>query len=652
VAVAAALAGVDDAAEALARAGAAGVRAAAARLAGAAAILDAAGVGEEGAAGHAAPCPPGLRSGIEASLADIGPRAAVDALAVCAPGDPERRVAVDALARGAARAGGAGADPARRFGGLLASAWPRLTPAEQAAVAEAAPASVLGPAGVDPTAAAGARVVAAVLAGSPAGVAAAERALAAAAGAAPSPKARPAPSARVAAAACRLLLGDPDGAEVALGLTAAPPSDARIAEFVAARCPSDRLPGVCALAEDWLRGAARGSAGGGAGLDLSLATWFGRPGVAARLAAAEGAAGLASTARAAAGGLAGRVVGWVGAAVGRVHGGGGGGAGVEPASPAVPRPRPTAVAAATVAPSTPAPAAPATPTPTTPAVVDAAAAADRGDDAVGALQARLLVAAAAAGEPGAWADAPLPADAIVPVSGEAPLWAVEAPRTLPGWRGRAQKAGRAAMRGVSRATPVAGALLGAGLLVGAGLALPGVRSRLEAALGAGAGVAPVAMPADCGTTAAAATTTPSLSAPGALALFNRFQAARAAACGRGHAVSALGAVSAGKLLADETARAATLAADGWAIEYATRKAGLVGSGSGSAGSAAAVAVQPAKKGGGGSARFTVRAAEAATLRDGGGAVVDKVEWAEYTAVVRAETGSDGVWRLTEVREVE
>ena len=643
VAVAAALAGVDEAADALARAGAAGARTAAARLAGAAAILDAAGVVEGGAAGGggggpaAAACPPGLRSGIEASLADIGPRAAVDTLAATPPEAPERRVAVDALARAAARAGAAGPDPARRFGaGLLAAAWPRLTPGEQASILDAAPASVLGPAGVDPAAAAGARVVAAVAAGQPAGVAAAERSLAASVAAA---GARPAPSTRVAAATCRLLLGDPAGAADALGLGASPPADARISEFVAARSttPSDPLPGMCALAEEWLRGAARGAAGC-QGLDLSLSTWFGRPGVEARLAAAEGAAGLAESARAAAGELAGRLDALLGRAVGGVRArvvaaaaaaprapgvereaGAGAGEAAKAAAPAagVPHPRPTAVVAAV---ARAAEAALPPPAPTTP--LDAV----RGET-VGALQARLLAAAAAAGEPGAWADAPLPADAIVPVSGEAPLWAVEAPKAAPGWRGAVQRAVRRA------AAPVA-LVLAAG--VAGALAAPGVRARAGAALaGWGAG-SHVALPG-------AASPAPPLSPADALHLFNRFQAAKAAACGRAHAVAALEAVSGGKLLAEETARAATLAADGWAIEYATRRPRII---------APVEALNTPKKGGG-AARFTVRAAEAATLRDGTGGTVDRVEWADFTAVVTAErVGGGGGWKLTEVREVE
>ena len=141
-----------------------------------------------------------------------------------------------------------------------------------------------------------------------------------------------------------------------------------------------------------------------------------------------------------------------------------------------------------------------------------------------------------------------------------------------------------------------------------------------------------------------ATTSP-LSASDALALFNRFQAAKASACGRTHAVSALESVAAGKLLAEETARAATLAADGWAIEYSTRRPKVT-----------AVEGVAGKKGGSPSltkARFTVRAAEAATLRDGSGGTVDRVEWAGYTAVVSAErVVAGGAWKLTEVREVE
>ena len=64
------------------------------------------------------------------------------------------------------------------------------------------------------------------------------------------------------------------------------------------------------------------------------------------------------------------------------------------------------------------------------------------------------------------------------------------------------------------------------------------------------------------------------------------------------------------------------------------------------GAGAGTATTPAR------ATFSVRAAEAATLRDGAGITVDRVEFADYTAVVRAERGAGGEWKLTEVREVE
>ena len=594
VAAATALAHCDVAAAAV-EGGGGGATAAAASLARAVAILD------------SARAAPSLRAGAAGALAELAPVAAAAGLpGAAAPA--ERAVALDTLVRAAARpaAGAAHADPRTTPTPppQIRAAWPHLDADEQAALVTAALDAGVAPpvpAGV----AAAALVAAAVRRGDPALVATAATLFASTATARDR-----APGAAAAAAAVALLLGDATAAADAAGVGrrragGAPASDPRVAAFVGGVDRDDPLPGLCALAEAFVKEALSASRGGDAlASSFSLDSWYAAPGVALRLRARAG--------RDTAGAVVGAALRAVKVGAGRVAARAVGAAAAVKA--AVSRRRAsitdndsdedTTTGSSAASAAARALAAPPTLT-------------EIGIDAARALTVGELQAAAVAADAAGWQDAPLPLSAVVPLAGEADLWSG---RGLPHTGRRAADAAR-----------VAGAslLLLAAAAAGS-LAAPGVRAR---ALPAAARVAAsVGLPT--GRSALAAPPRP-LTPAAATRLVQAFSSAKRAACGPAHDAAALDAVATGRLASEWRGRAADLAADGWSLAYTTKKV--------------VVASKPTLHPRTGKAVFRASVTERAVLRDGtGGAVDDGV--ATYTAEFVARPAGGG-WLLESARVV-
>ena len=639
----------------------------------------------------------------------------------------DRRVALDALSRAVAPpslsspvppSGGSRGEGETRA--ALMAAWPHLTAEEQVELLDAAELGTKekkkqensadnSKSPVPAAAAAAALVAAAVSRGSPSLVARAARLLDAEAAAAAAPPSSAARAARVAAA---LMLGDVPAAEAAVGVSPARQlqrsdggsssccsvPDPRLVAYVSSFDPQDPLPGLCALAEAWVREAAVGgcrpsspplslslspsSASSSSSSDFSLALWASSPAVALRLAAGE----QASAARAAAG-AAGRVASRVGGAA--VAGAASFARGlVSSVLPSRPKVRgsdfegeeeregrddevdaayrarfygddeeaeqeavtagaegeeeSTAVAPVArrrlASPPSPSPSSASLPPPLP---IEAAKAKTVGE---------LAAAYARATDAAAWRSSPLPPDAVRPLEGEGDLWLnTEAAR---GGRGSLSL-----LRGAAPPSSLARTVAGAAVLVGAALAVSRVAGPALSRRGGGGGAAaPDAAAAAVGSSAAAAALPP-LSAKEAKGLLSSFQSAKAQACGRSSssssdaaAAAALERVLSGKLLGEWKGRQRDLG--GWTLSYKTKRLRV-----------AEVAPLASSPPFGGSSRFIsrfssppdenravflARVEEKVTLRDEEGDVVDESD-ASYDArfVAERQTKGGGEWKLSE-----
>ena len=647
----------------------------------------------------------------------------------------DRRVALDALSRAVAPpslsspvppSGGSRGEGETRA--ALMAAWPHLTAEEQVELLDAAELGTKekkkkkqensadnSKSPVPAAAAAAALVAAAVSRGSPSLVARAARLLDAEAAAAAAPPSSAARAARVAAA---LMLGDVPAAEAAVGVSPARQlqrsdggsssccsvPDPRLVAYVSSFDPQDPLPGLCALAEAWVREAAVGgcrpsspplslslspssaSSSSSSSSDFSLALWASSPAVALRLAAGE----QASAARAAAV-AAGRVASRVGGAA--VAGAASFARGlVSSVLPSRPKVRGSdfegeeeeeregrddevdaayrarfygddeeaeqeavtagaegeeeSTAVAPVARARRRLASPPSPSPSSaslppPLPIEAAKAKTVGE---------LAAAYARATDAAAWRSSPLPPDAVRPLEGEGDLWLnTEAAR---GGRGSLSL-----LRGAAPPSSLARTVAGAAVLVGAALAVSRVAGPALSRRGGGGGAAaPDAAAAAVGSSAAA-DASPPLSAKEAKGLLSSFQSAKAQACGRSSssfsdaaAAAALERVLSGKLLGEWKGRQRDLG--GWTLSYKTKRLRV-----------AEVAPLASSPPFGGSSRFIsrfssppdenravflARVEEKVTLRDEEGDVVDESD-ASYDArfVAERQTKGGGEWKLSE-----
>jgi len=638
---------------------------------------------------------------------------------------PDRRVALDALCRAvsppspaaASALSGSGEEEARP---ALMAAWPHLTAEEQVELLDAAEAGTKkktknddGGSGakspVPAAAAAAALVAAAVCRGSPSLVARAARLLDAEAEAAGANAPPPSSAARAARVAAALMLGDVAAAEAAVGVSAArqlnnnPFSsvpDPRLVAFVSSHDPRDPLPGLCALAEAWVREAALGGcrpppspSPTSSPSDFSLARWASSPAVALRLAAGEQASAAraaAGAARRAASGVGGALVaaaagarslaGALASSLRPKAGAGSEGRGFFRGEEGGEGERDDGVGAAYRArfygsdgeeeeegeeeeaeegeeSSAAAAAAPprASPRrrpsssasslrqkqqqPLPPLPIEAAKAKTVGE---------LAAAYARATDATAWRSSPLPPDAVRPLEGEDDLWLGTAAA-----RGNSSSPLSALLRGASSSSSLsslARVVAGGVLLLGAAFSVTRAvtAGSVFPSLGRGA-EAPVA------TTAAAAAAASPLSAKEAKSLLSSFQSAKAQACGPSSpssssseaaaaaaaAASPLEKVLSGKLLAEWKGRQRDL--EGWTLSYRTKKLKVV-----------EVVAPPSSSARGGlfsseganRAVFLARVEEKVTLRDEDGLVVDESD-AGYDARFVAERKGNGEWKLSE-----